>query len=116
MNYWRKRLNLYARARVCTLQITSRSERTPPCVAHHPIHLTDTQTFGDRLLGKMMIVNAPKILSLCWDFVSPMLDERTKSKIVICPPGETESAGECRPSVQMSVYAIDLMGEARPFR
>ena len=39
------------------------------------------------MLAKMLIVNAPKILSLVWDFVSPMLDARTKAKITICPPG-----------------------------
>ena len=53
----------------------------------HIANFLGLQDYFPELLGKMLIVNAPKILSLCWDFVSPMLDERTKSKIVICPPG-----------------------------
>eukprot|EP01048_Picozoa_sp_COSAG05_P018890 COSAG05_NODE_2849_length_2574_cov_3.581818_3_plen_288_part_01 len=53
----------------------------------HIANFLGLQDYFPEMLGKMLIVNAPKILTLVWDFVSPMLDARTKAKITICPPG-----------------------------
>ena len=39
------------------------------------------------VLHKMVIVNAPRILSVLWDFVKPLLDAQTQRKIAIAPPG-----------------------------
>eukprot|EP01043_Picozoa_sp_COSAG02_P043804 COSAG02_NODE_3850_length_6147_cov_7.419478_2_plen_489_part_00 len=46
-----------------------------------------TSDFYPEILNKMVIVNAPRLLSMAWDFVAPLLDAGTKRKITIAPPG-----------------------------
>lgn len=43
--------------------------------------------FFPETLNRMLIVNAPRLLSIAWDFVTPLLDAQTKRKITIAPPG-----------------------------
>lgn len=49
--------------------------------------ITTLSDYYPETLHKMVIVNAPSVLSMAWDFVSPMLDAPTKAKISIAPPG-----------------------------
>jgi hypothetical protein len=49
--------------------------------------ITTLSDYYPETLHKMVIVNAPSVLSMAWDFVSPMVDEVTKAKIKIAPPG-----------------------------
>lgn len=49
--------------------------------------ITTLSDYYPETLHKMVIVNAPSVLSMAWDFVSPMVDEATKAKIKIAPPG-----------------------------
>mmetsp|Transcript_60857 Transcript_60857/g.145057 ORF Transcript_60857/g.145057 Transcript_60857/m.145057 type:complete len:641 (-) Transcript_60857:221-2143(-) len=45
--------------------------------------VTTIQNHYPEMMGKMVIINAPKVFSIAWTFVKPMLDEKTVSKISI---------------------------------
>eukprot|EP00971_Amphidinium_carterae_P246793 4901541-Amphidinium_carterae.1 len=45
--------------------------------------VTTIQNHYPEMMGKMVIINAPKVFSIAWSFVKPMLDEKTVSKISI---------------------------------
>eukprot|EP01043_Picozoa_sp_COSAG02_P030813 COSAG02_NODE_1985_length_10186_cov_5.320214_2_plen_551_part_00 len=49
--------------------------------------ITTLSNYYPETLHRMVIINAPSVLSMAWDFVSPMVDEATKAKIKIAPPG-----------------------------
>ena len=49
--------------------------------------VTIVAEYYPEILSKMLVVNAPSMLSLAWDCFSPMIDAGTKKKIVIVPPG-----------------------------
>ena len=49
--------------------------------------ITTLSNYYPETLHRMVIINAPSVLSMAWDFISPMVDEATKAKIKIAPPG-----------------------------
>ena len=49
--------------------------------------ITTLSDYYPETLHAMVIINAPSVLSMAWDFVSPMVDQATKAKIKIAPPG-----------------------------
>ena len=55
--------------------------------AHIKNFVQVTSDYYPEVLATMVIVNAPRLLSMAWDFVSPLLDAGTKRKITIAPPG-----------------------------
>eukprot|EP00922_Rhytidocystis_sp_ex-Travisia-forbesii_P000030 GHVS01000056.1.p1 GENE.GHVS01000056.1~~GHVS01000056.1.p1 ORF type:complete len:291 (+),score=33.17 GHVS01000056.1:290-1162(+) len=40
-----------------------------------------SQNYYPEILGKMMIINAPSVFTLMWNFVKPLIDEKTVAKI-----------------------------------
>ncbi|KAH8739453.1 SEC14 domain containing protein [Cryptosporidium ryanae] len=42
-----------------------------------------SQNYYPELLGKMVVINAPSIFSIIWNFVKPLIDEKTAKKISI---------------------------------
>ena len=55
--------------------------------AHIKNFVQVTSDFYPEILYTMLIINAPRVLSMAWDFVAPLLDAGTKRKITIAPPG-----------------------------
>ena len=55
--------------------------------AHIKNFVQVTSDFYPEILYTMLIINAPRLLSMAWDFVAPLLDAGTKRKITIAPPG-----------------------------
>lgn len=55
--------------------------------AHIKNFVQVTSDYYPEILHTMLIINAPRLLSMAWDFVAPLLDAGTKRKITIAPPG-----------------------------
>jgi hypothetical protein len=45
--------------------------------------ITTIQSHYPEMMGKMMIINAPRVFSIAWSVMKPLLDEKTVSKISI---------------------------------
>lgn len=49
-----------------------------------------SESYYPEMLGKMIIVNAPKIFPMVWPLVQAVIDEETKKKFIIYPKNATE--------------------------